>query len=106
MATPDQQAIDINPGDTPECSTFTPVTVTQADLVFWRNNTGLPHWLAPTRDPGDKNTWMSAEIPANRFDPRIPAPTSDATPIEETITYFCLLHDGETGDIVVKAEES
>jgi plastocyanin len=81
------------------------LTVAAGDIIYWRNNDGIPHWPAPS--VANKTSWMDFQIPGKL--PDQPAPTSQQAvsfspppnnqPPQIIYTYVCALHPDETGSI-------
>ena len=89
---PDGTRIDINRVN--GSVVFTQVTVTQSQVVFWRNNDKEPHW--PIQGP--------------RFQVGPGGSSDDSTvypaPLPTTIYYGCAIqgHENERGSIIVYAD--
>jgi plastocyanin len=87
--------INIKPGPAPGQASFEFEELPQVqvgDQIFWSNDDTAPHW--PALD-GNPTFFMSNQIAGT-------STSSSFTPSrEETITYICSLHPGETGTIEV-----
>lgn len=93
---------------------FAPPTLeaNPGDLIFWANNSRLPHWPAPSDKPEDRTKWMPYQIPGcdpDRNPPDVPATSRQVSfeapdELPATIDYVCALHPEEKGQIhLVKA---
>lgn len=81
--------------------TGAPLTVVQGDLVSWNNTTDQDHWPAP--DDPDIGSFMAGPVKAHSASTAYNI-IADAP---ATISYHCLLHQGEHGQIkVVKFGEN
>lgn len=89
--------ITINAGP-PAKFTPNPQVVFTNDSVFWFNGDTIPHWPAPSTS--DPKGYMDFQI----------APNSPSSQVgfgsTGTNNYVCVLHPGETGQIVVKTPKA
>ena len=70
-----------------------PQTVCVNDSVFWFNNDQQPHWPAPSA--ADPKGFLQFQVPPN-------APSNQVSfGKAKTITYICVNHPSETGQIIV-----
>ena len=90
--------ITIN-GGPPAKFTPNPQVVVSNDTVFWFNaDQKQAHWPAPSK--ADPTGFISYQIPPNDQSSEKGFVTAG------TVNYVCILHDGETGQIVVKSPKA
>lgn len=76
--------------------TGTALTVVQGDIVSWNNTTDQAHWPAP-EDLDAHGSFMAAPVQPYSASTAYNVITKAGT----TISYRCLLHQGEHGEIKV-----
>ena len=101
-----QVMVEITRGEGQTQASFQPAEVISLDNLFWVNN-DVVSGHQPTPSLSNPTAWMPEPIPVKL--PDQPAPTSrgmafDPGPYQ--ITYFCALHEGESGTITVNPDPS
>lgn len=89
--------ITINPGPPAKFSP-NPQTVFVNDSVFWFNSDKIAHWPAPSAT--NPKGFMDFQIAAGSQSSQVGFSATGTT------NYICVLHPGETGQIIVKTPKA
>ena len=78
-----------------------PLKAQIGDMVCWNNQTEEPHQLAVADSEGKTSFTTDVMQPWKSSQPGYVTQKTDIDAATNTIRYFCLKHEGETGTIMV-----